>query len=144
MEADMHNADEKSWWRRIWKWYARKATLSPLLLFCGGVLGFSALVLGSMKSSGAYQEALQRAKNDSRLVNHLGGVIEPGWFLYGSVEVSDSSGNADLEIPLHGPSASATLYVVAHKNAGNWEFTRLDAQVIGQDGRINLLLREGE
>jgi hypothetical protein len=61
--------------------------------------------------------------------------------LSGNININGPSGNANLAIPLSGPKASATLYVVAEKRAGKWEYSTMEVAPEGQGERIDLLAK---
>ena len=96
------------------------------------------IVFGAMKSSDAYQTALAKAKADPRVVNALGSPIKAGFFVSGSTNVSGSSGQADLTVPISGPNGKGTIYVVASKFAGEWAFSKLIVEVGKTGERIDL------
>jgi hypothetical protein len=93
----------------------------------------------SFKHSDAYRDALAKAHNDSRVVEQLGEPLHEGWLASGQIKVSNSSGYAEISIPLAGPKGSGTLYVVARKTAGRWDFDTLRLQVAGREEAIDLL-----
>ena len=133
-------AQKRGWWGRNWKWFVPVGCLIPLVLaiaVCAGIVG---LVFQSMKSSWAYSEGVKLAVHNKEVVAALGEPVTPGWTVSGSVNVSGSSGHADLTIPLSGPRGKGTLYVVARKEAGQWKFTRAEVEVEGRKERIDLLL----
>ena len=88
-------------------------------------------VFSVLKSSDAYQNALTRAKNDSRVVAALGSPIKEGLVPSGKTNVNGSSGEADIAIPISGPKGKATIYAVGTKSDGKWEFSKLSVQVDG-------------
>ena len=96
-------------------------------------------LFSNIKESEAYTEAIAIAQQDPRVIEVLGEPIEPGFFLSGSVNFSGSTGEADIQIPLSGPKGSATLYVVAHRSAGEWEFERLEVDGMEFPRRVDLL-----
>ena len=106
------------------------------MLAVGGCVAFLFTVL---KSNEPYQHAVQVVARDARAQKALGTPIKPGWLVSGSVNVSGPSGDADLSIPVRGPSSSGTVYVVAKKSAGRWQYQTLDLQLEGVEERINLL-----
>lgn len=59
----------RSWFDRNWKWTV------PLAVVCAIALGAGlfASILGFMKHSSPYQEALQRAESDPRVTARMGG-----------------------------------------------------------------------
>lgn len=128
----------------------RKPWVKWIVLGCSGLIvvavlvvaGVVSLVMGAVKKSGAFQEALERARVHPAAVAALGEPIEPGFFVSGSVNVEGPSGQAELAIPLHGPLGKGTLYVEASKRADRWEFALLELDVAGQEARIHLLAQE--
>ena len=40
---------------------------------------------------------------------------------------------------ISGPKGKGTIYVVAKKSAGEWSYSRMEVEVEGQPGRIDLL-----
>ncbi len=102
----------------------------------GALLTF---VFGLMKSSEPYQHAVAIASSNPDVVRELGAPIAPGWFASGNINVSGSSGDADLSIPLNGKLRHGTVYVVAKKTDGVWSYDKLEMLVEGRDIRIELL-----
>jgi hypothetical protein len=114
----------------------------PLVVGLSVAAGIVALVMGSLKQSDAYKEALNRVRADAAAVEALGEPIEPGFLLSGSVNVSGPSGDAVLSIPLQGPKGRGTLYLEATKRAGRWEYSLLELAVDVRAERIDLLAEE--
>ena len=114
----------------------------------GAIAGiFFALVLGAVimfvifsgfKSSDVYKEALSRAQSDPRVVEALGTPIQAGLFVTGSLETQGISGDAQLNIPIHGPKGRGVLYAAARRENGVWNFYTLAVGVNGQDALIPL------
>lgn len=106
----------------------------------GAIALLIAIVLGMVKSTGAYRMAVDRAAHDPRVAEMLGSPVEPGWWIIGTVRVDMSlrPTNADLDFPVHGPKGRATVHVVAGKERGTWKATTLE--VVKPSGpAINLL-----
>jgi Cytochrome oxidase complex assembly protein 1 len=59
-------------------------------------------------------------------------------FIGGAFHVTGASGNAELAIPLSGPRAKGTIYVVVTESAGEWNFSTLVFQLDSSGARINL------
>jgi cytochrome oxidase complex assembly protein 1 len=135
----MEQPQKKSWWSRNWKWFVPIGCLGLLVIGVGVIVLFVSIIFGALKSSDAYTQALAKARANPAVISELGQPIEPGWLVSGSVNVSGPSGNADLSIPVSGPKKSGTIYVVARKSAGEWQFNRLEVDVEGRGSRINLL-----
>jgi Cytochrome oxidase complex assembly protein 1 len=138
---------QRSWWNRNWKWVVPVGCLVlflPLLVLGGFVGGILAIVFGSIKNTDVCQQALSLAKSNPAVIEALGEPVEDGWFMSGNINTSGSSGSADLSLPLRGPKGKATLYAVATKSAGRWEYQTLAVEVDGRDERIDLLEAERE
>lgn len=136
---------QRSWWSRNWKWVVPVGCLVlvlPLLALAGFIGGILAIVFGSIKSTDVCQQALALARSNPAVIEALGEPVEDGWLMSGNINTSGPSGSADVSIPLHGPKGKGTLYAVATKSAGRWEYETLEVEVRGRDERINLLEAE--
>ena len=127
-----------NWWGRNWKWFVPTGCLGILLLAATFVFVIICIVFGAMKSSDAYKIALAKAQADPRVVNALGFPITDGFFVSGKTNVSGSSGQADMTVPISGPRGKGTIYFVASKFAGEWTFSKLIVEVGKTGERIDL------
>lgn len=129
----------RGWMDRNWKWFI------PLLVVASGTVMVTffvlifAFVFSLMKSSDAYKDAVARTRADPAVQAAIGTPIEEGLFVTGNINTSGSSGQADLAIPLSGPKGNATIYLVATKSAGAWNFSTLVVEIRDTGERINLL-----
>ena len=105
-----------------------------LCIACFGV--FMVAIFSIMKSSGAYQLALETVKSHPMAQQVLGMPIEDGLFTTGSVQEDGPSGTADLEIPVNGANQSGTLYVTAVKEEDTWRLTYLMLNAGGQEYQL--------
>jgi TonB family protein len=132
------------WWKRNWKWFV-PVTLFGLLLLGVVAIGLIVMfVMGAVKSSVPYTQALTQAKTNPALLEEMGAPIEAGWYVTGSISSSGSGSNANLSFPIYGPKKSGMLHVVATKNpfsavTGEWRFTELEANVEGRNEPISLM-----
>lgn len=110
-----------------------------LLLVAGFVFFILTIVFGTIKSSDAYKTALTRAKADPRVMSALGSPITDGYFVMGKTNVSGTSGQADMTVPISGPKGKGTLYFVATKFAGQWTFSKLMVEIGSTGQRIDLI-----
>jgi len=125
----------RGWFARNWKWFV-PALLIVLVVFPIAILGS---VFAAIRSSDAAKESLLRAQSNPLVVQELGAPIEEGWLVAGNINVSGTSGDADLAVPISGPKAKGKIYVIAHKSAGVWSYSVMTAAIDGSDQRINLL-----
>ncbi|MGK0187162.1 MAG: hypothetical protein ACI9R3_002948 [Verrucomicrobiales bacterium] len=130
---------------------ARSKTPLGAALGCGcallavvGVIVFVCCIVGfvfsMIKNSDPYNHALAQARNNPQVVTALGEPIEPGWFLMGNINLSGSSGNADISIPISGPNGNGQLNVVASKSGGVWTYSVLRFTSDQIEQPLNLLL----
>lgn len=135
-------AARKGWWGRNWKWFVPTGCFTLIVVVLGFVVLIVGFVMGLMKSSGAYTEALAAARENPAVTATLGTPIQPSWYVTGNIDLSGSSGHANLAIPILGPKGRGTLHVVAVKSEGEWEFRVLKLAVKGADERIDLLAED--
>ncbi|MGB5746447.1 MAG: cytochrome c oxidase assembly factor Coa1 family protein [Desulfobacterales bacterium] len=128
-----------TWWQRNWKWFVPVGCLGLLAIFTGFVVLIVTIVFGMMKSSDVYKEALAAARAEPAVEMALGTPIEEGLFVMGNINISGSSGQADLAIPISGPYDKATIYAAAEKSADRWTFTTLVVEVKTSGERIDLM-----
>lgn len=116
---------EKTWWSRNWKWVVPVGCGVPvlILLVCGGLLfGIFYWVMGLIKGSDAYTDSLQMVQQNALVQAELGTPIEPGYWVMGEINLTNNSGDADISYSVSGPQGEGTVYVVAEKAAGQWDF----------------------
>jgi hypothetical protein len=128
-------AGRKNWFSRNWKWFV------PTLVMVVFVLPLALLgsIFAAMRNLDVAKESLLRAQSNPLLVQKLGTPIEEGWLVGGSFNTSTTSGDADLAVPIAGPKGKGEIYVTAHKSAGVWSYSVMEAAIEGSDQRINLL-----
>jgi cytochrome oxidase complex assembly protein 1 len=136
------SSTRSNWFTRNWKWAVPVGLLVVFLLFASFVGGILLLVETSFQHSDSYTQALARARADPRVAGKIGRPLKAGWLASGSINTSNSSGDADFSIPISGPRAKGTLHVVAKKIDGLWTFKTLQVEVEGDAERIDLLLPE--
>ena len=112
-----------------------------LAAFVGGIL---LLVEISFQKSDVYRTAMERAQANPEVMQKIGKPLKAGWLSSGKINISGSSGDADISIPISGPRGKGTLYAVAKKSAGEWHYQTLQVEVEGESQRIDLLQKEPE
>ena len=121
-------------------WTIPGGCLLLLLIFITASVGVVALIQFSLSRSGAYRQAIERTRTNPTAIAQLGSPIRAGWFTSGNVHVDGNTGDAQLVIPISGPQNHGTIFVIAHKEAGPWQFSSLQLAVPGRKERIDLLL----
>jgi hypothetical protein len=128
-----------NWWTRNWKWFVPTGCLTMIALFAAFIVLIAMIVFSAMKSSDVYKDALAKAKAEPAVVEALGSPIEDGMFVSGNTKVNGGSGEANIAIPISGPKGKGTLYVVATKSVGFWNYSSLVVEVTQTKQRIDLL-----
>jgi len=128
-----------NWWQRNWKWFVPVGCLGTLVLIAAFVALIATLVFGVIKSSAVYKDALATARSNPAVVQALGTPIKEGIFVMGSINISGTSGNADLAIPISGPNGKGTIYARATRSESKWTFSRLVVEIKGTKERIDLM-----
>ncbi len=134
----MNQPAQTNWWGRNWKWVVPVGLGVPVL-GVGGLFTVIVLVFGIVKHSDVYTEALAAAKSDPAVIAVLGAPIEEGFLVLGEIQINGSGGWADVAIPISGPKGTGTVYAVARKSGGYWEYETLEVAVEGRHGRVDLL-----
>jgi hypothetical protein len=109
---------------------AQRPLLQRVAIVAAGVFAFAAIllvaVMGSIKSSEPYQEALAAVRASGKARNQLGRTIEPGWFVVGSLHTGGDQGSAELEFRVSGDRSEGTVRLSASREAGAWTFSVLE------------------
>ncbi|HEY2234148.1 MAG TPA: cytochrome c oxidase assembly factor Coa1 family protein [Candidatus Angelobacter sp.] len=127
------------WFSRNWKWFVPTLVLGLVLLIAVAVGALITFVFGLLKSSEPYQHAVAVASSNPAVVRELGTPIVSAWYISGNINLSGSSGDANLAIPLKGSLRRGTVYVIAKKSDGVWAYDKLQVLVDGQESPIKLL-----
>jgi hypothetical protein len=95
--------------------------------------------LGHAKAADGACCALAKAKAEPAVIEALGSPIRDGLFVSGRTNLNGASGEANLAIPIYGPKGKGTLYVVAEKSVGFWNYSNLVVEVSRTKKRMDLL-----
>jgi len=101
------------------------------------VLAF--FVFGAIKKAEPYKQAVDKVRNDPRVVAALGEPIDPGFWVSGSVNFNNAKGNCDFKFPVSGPKAKAMVHVVASTEGRGWDYSVLDVTPDNGSPPINVL-----
>ena len=134
----MHT-EKKGFWERNWMWALPCGCLGCLGLTIGACVTLVGTTIGLVRSSDVFEDALERARQDPRIIAELGEPIDAGWQVQGNFNLSDDSSEASYSIPLSGPDGDATLTVEATKHDEEWVFHRLEVRFDSSGDRIDLL-----
>jgi len=89
------------------------------------VIAVVLFVFGVIKRTDVYKDALEKVRNDQRVVAALGQPINPGFWVTGNVDANNQKGTASFDFPVSGPNGSAKVHVVAQTEGRKWEYSEL-------------------
>lgn len=72
----------------------------------------------------------------------MGEPIEAVGIMQGSINFSNSEGDADIKIPIKGPYGKGTIYVVGEKQNDVWTYSEQEVR-IDENNEVIDLLNEG-
>lgn len=137
MEEDYNNV-KTSWWNRNWKWFVPTGCLSLILIFGFFIAGVFFEVTSMIEKSDAYKGAMEEVRKNKLVTEKLGTSIESDGMTSGTINVTNETGNCDVEVPIKGSKGTGILFVVAHKK-GKWTYDVLSVRVNATQEEINLL-----
>lgn len=134
----MPPAPKPGWWARNWKWSVPVLAVSLVTAFIGFLFLVITVVFGAMKSSPPYKESVAKAMADPKVQEALGTPVNDGWFFTGNINISNQSGSAILDVPLHGSKGKGSLHVEGSRSGGVWSYPRREVTVSGTGEKIVL------
>jgi len=78
-----------------------------------------------MKRSEPYQDSLQLVSQSPQVIEGIGEPIEPGFFVTGSIQLSNNDGEAQLNYSISGPEGKALILVEGTKTGGQWSYEKI-------------------
>jgi hypothetical protein len=129
----------RSWLDRHARWKIPLGCLIVILLFCAFVAVIFTVLDISFRNSIVYKEALARAGRSPEVASRIGEPLQAGRVLQGQLNVTGSTGTANMKIPITGPRGKATILLDTRKADGAWVFRTLEVQFEGQSDAVDLL-----
>lgn len=102
-------------------------------------VGVFAVVEKIFHSSEAYRQALAAVSKSPEVAAKFGSPVEAGWLINGSIQVSGSTGRAELSFPISGPKAKGDVRVFARKRFHQWELLELEVAIAGDSTILQLI-----
>lgn len=134
-----------AWQKRTWRDIEHFQRTQKKWAISGVILWFVVfpavffLFGGMMKNNEAYKISLATVQNTPEVIEVIGSPIEPGFFVFGSVQTSGSSGKAELNYKIIGPNGEGSAYVAAEKKLGKWNIFELATYFGDIDKRIDII-----
>ncbi len=136
----METIQQKGWFARNWGWAVPLGGCLTLIIlffvFLGSMIfGVSKLMTNSTPS----QDAIDKVNEDEYVISILGTPIESNGIMSGNISYHNSTGSADMSIPIKGPKGEAQLYVVGTKENEQWIYSEMYVIIDETDEQIDLL-----
>ncbi len=97
------------------------------------------MVFGMLKGSENCKFSYYQAIHNEEVVQILGEPLELGFWLKGSIHLTNGDGIAQMEIPIHGSVGEGKMYLEATKKEGEWSYDLLDLYIVGVNEPMDLL-----
>ena len=143
----MTQPQEKSWWRRHWPWAivgCFGGLIAIALVLGGAIVGIAALVMGALKTTGAYREAWAEVRRSEQVAAALGRPLRAGWLVSGQVKAHDGEGRALLQFKVRGPKGKGQVTARAVKESGLWRLEFLAVRITHTGESIILVGSQAE
>nr|WP_321232652.1 cytochrome c oxidase assembly factor Coa1 family protein [uncultured Psychroserpens sp.] len=136
----MEDVSKKNWFGRNWLWVLPVGgCLTVILLFIFGVGAAIFGVANIIKGSAPYEYAVEAAKDNTEVQLALGEAIDTDGVFEGNITINNSTGEADLKIPIKGDKGKGTIVIVAEKEGDDWVYETLYVRIKATQEKINLL-----
>lgn len=126
---------QKNWFERHWA----ALITGIVLLIVVAVVVFLFCIFALLRNSDPAKIAFAKVAANPAVLERMGQPIKEGMIITGSINVSVSSGHADLKLPISGPKAKGSIYLTADKKDDQWILESLEVAVDGEDNRIELV-----
>jgi hypothetical protein len=133
---------KKTWLDRNPLWKIPLGCFTLFVLIAAFAIILVTVITSSFRHSDVYKQAIAQAATNPQVRERIGEPIKPDWLISGEINVSGSSGKANLVIPISGPRGRGSIHAVAQKGGGIWRFTYLQVDVVNQSASIGLLSAE--
>jgi hypothetical protein len=137
----MDQAVKADWLSKNWKWFVPVFCLLVTLVIGALVAVVMSFALRSLKSGELYQQAVATARLNTELSEALGRPLKEGVFASGTFKYTNTSGRAEITIPVSGPRGSGTITLKARRTTEPWLITSLVAEIAETKRNIDLLER---
>ncbi len=94
---------KKSWLEQNPYWKIPLGCLTLVSLIALFIVVLMTVITTSFRSSDVYKQALTQAASNAQVRQLIGEPLKPAWLISGQLNVSGSTGNANLSIPISGP-----------------------------------------
>lgn len=129
---------QPSWWKRNWKWVVPVGGCFTLILIF--IAFFASIFFGVSKilsDSQPYEYAFELINKDEQMIKLLGSPIEKDGMIQGNYSNDNGNKTANMTIPISGPKANGTLYIIANGQGEEWDYEEIRVEI--KDENVDLL-----
>ena len=125
---------QKSWWSQNWKWLVPLNAVILIFItifFSSGMAGISADLAQAYSDEALYENALEMAKDDEKVLQVLGEIqpIDKLAILEGQVEYSKNSEMVNTSIRILGTKGKAKMDISAVRINDNWDYKKINIRI---------------
>ena len=126
--------EQKSWWKRNWKWLVSFGVLILISLgifFYSGMGGITTNLAHAYADKALYENALEKVKSDERATEVLGEIqpIDKLAIIEGEVNYSNSDKTVNSSVRIIGAKGKARLDISANKINNVWNYTKINVRI---------------
>ncbi|MFT5249621.1 MAG: hypothetical protein ACI93P_001348 [bacterium] len=126
--------EQKSWWKRNWKWFV---PLSGILLIIisvfisSGMVGIGADLAQAYSDTELYHNALEKVKSDQKVTELLGEIepIDKLAILEGEVHFTNNNQTVNSTIRLKGTKGKVKMDITADKINNKWKYKIINVRI---------------
>ncbi len=128
---------QRGWFARNWLWFIPVVVILPIIICAGCCTGIFTVVIGTMKASDPYVQALAAVQEDPRVQEAIGTPIKDvTWFPIGEVNFDNNQGDARFDFDVEGPKGRAHVRTESRMVNGAWSIVELIVTVEATNERI--------
>ncbi|WP_025743128.1 cytochrome c oxidase assembly factor Coa1 family protein [Aquimarina pacifica] len=126
--------EEKSWWKRNWKWFFPLLSfilISIVLFFSSGMGGHMTHFAQAYVDTELYENAIKKAQLNKKVTNVLGELepIDNLAILEGEVHYFNDNKSVDLSIRVKGSKRKASMDIAADRINGEWNYRKINIRI---------------
>jgi len=126
--------EQKSWWKRNWKWFLPVtgfAIIFITIFFSLGLGGAFSNMAQAYADTELYENALEKVKSNQRAIKLLGEIepIDKLAILEGSVGYSDDNKTVNSSIRVKGKKLIARMDITAIRINDKWDYKKINIRV---------------
>ena len=126
--------EQKSWWKKNWKWFVPLSGISIILIAILVSLGVGEIgtnLVQAYSDTELFENALEKVKSDKRVAELLGEIepIDKLAILEGVVMYSNENKTVNLSIRIIGTKGKAKMDISADLINNKWDYKKINIRI---------------